>query len=380
VAKNVLLYGDCERSAAMRHEVPVGVGDAFLLAEIGGQTYVMVNRLESERIARVRPDAELIDIADLGFYELAPKSDGRDALWLELMSRFVKRIGLRDAVVDYEFPLWVAERLRADGTSVAVDGEQIALRRRAKSEHELAGIRRAQRAAEAGMAAGAAVLRSAAKVGDRLQVDGRDLTAETVRAAIRDACALHGAPAGPDVMVGSAWQGTGHDPGSGPLPAALPIVIDLWPRDEESACFADMTRTFVVGGEPPDEVRRRERLVTEAFEAAQKATRPGVLGRDLHAICCDIFERQGYLTQRTGLGEDPEAGFQFSLGHGVGLMVHEEPSLGMTGTRPLVVGDVLAFEPGLYSSELGGVRFEDLLLVTEDGCENLTRYSYSLTP
>src|SRR5271155_577527 len=84
VAKNVLLYGDCERSAAMRHEVPVGVGDAFMLAEIGGRTYVMVNRLESERIARARPDAELIDIEALGLYELAPHSDGWESLWLQL--------------------------------------------------------------------------------------------------------------------------------------------------------------------------------------------------------------------------------------------------------------------------------------------------------
>jgi Xaa-Pro aminopeptidase len=180
--------------------------------------------------------------------------------------------------------------------------------------------------------------------------------------------------------VVSIWQGTGHEPGSGPLPAGLPIEVDLWPQDEESSCWADMTRTFVVGGEPPEEVLRQERLVREAIEAVRAAARPGISGRELHAMTCDVFEREGYRTQRTGPGDDPQEGFQFSLGHGVGLSVHEDPSLGQSGRDPLVVGDVLAIEPGLWQRDVGGVRFEDLILITEDGCETLTDYSYELSP
>jgi len=180
--------------------------------------------------------------------------------------------------------------------------------------------------------------------------------------------------------VASVWQGTGHDPGTGPLPAGLPIQVDLWPRDEASGCWADMTRTFVVGGEPSDEVRRQEQLVREVFEHVQAAAKPGVTGRELHAITCDVFEREGYRTQRTGPGDDPNEGFQFSLGHGVGLQVHEDPSLGQAGHAPLVAGDVIAIEPGLWDREVGGVRFEDLLLITDDGCQTLTNYPYDLTP
>ena len=79
-------------------------------------------------------------------------------------------------------------------------------------------------------------------------------------------------------------------------------------------------------------------------------------------------------------GDHPDEGFLFSLGHGVGLGLHEAPGLGQAGTTPLVVGDVIAVEPGLWQRDVGEVRFEDLLLVTEQGCETLTRYPYDLAP
>ncbi|MGH2928635.1 MAG: M24 family metallopeptidase, partial [Solirubrobacteraceae bacterium] len=171
----------------------------------------------------------------------------------------------------------------------------------------------------------------------------------------------------------------GHEPGSGPLPAGLPIQVDLFPRDEASGCWADMTRTFVVGepaGDHAQRIAEQERLVRDALEQARAAIRPGVTGRELHGATCDLFEAAGWATQRTG-GED---GFQFALGHGVGLEVHEAPGLGLSGREPFVAGDVVAIEPGLWDAEIGGVRLEDLLLVTEDGCETLTDFPYELTP
>jgi Xaa-Pro aminopeptidase len=222
-------------------------------------------------------------------------------------------------------------------------------------------------------------MRAAVPEGDKLVIEGEVVTAERVREALRAACAEHGAPAPPDVIVASVWQGFGHEAGSGPLPANLPIQIDLWPRDEASGCWADMTRTFVVG-EVDDATRAQEALVAEAFFKVRDAVRPGITGRELHAMTCDVFEAAGHRTQRTGPGDDPNEGFQFSLGHGIGLEVHEDPGMGQSGRSPLVAGDVLAVEPGLWEREIGGVRYEDLLLVTEDGCEVLTDYPYDLTP
>jgi Xaa-Pro aminopeptidase len=377
---DLLLFGDTERSPALRHEIPIAIGDPLLYAETGGRRVIAASSLESDRLAAACPGAELVDDHDLGFLELLKSGLTRDEVVVEMISRAVKQIGVREAIVDFDFPLGMAERLRADGVVLTVDDPAVIQRRRAKSDAELGGIRRAQAAAEAGMAAAAELLRTAEPVDGTLHVHGSPLLAEQVRAALRDACAAGGAPAPPDVIVASVHQGTGHDPGMGPLPARLPIQIDLWPRDERSSCWADMTRTFVVGGEPPEEVRRQERLVHEVFDAVRAAARPGISGRDLHAVACDIFEREGYPTQRTGPVAHDEEGFMFSLGHGVGLRVHEDPSLGQAGHDPLVAGDVIAVEPGLWRREVGGVRFEDLLRITGEGCETLTRYPYDLAP
>jgi Xaa-Pro aminopeptidase len=348
----LVLWGDTVRSAALRHELPLVVVDPFLFVDDGpGRRWVMSSALEAARLAEVRPDAEQVAVTDLGFRELLESGLSRPQVLLELASRMVARTGIREAVVHGDLAVAVADRLRADGIALHIDTEAVDDRRRVKSPAELDGILRAQRAAEAGMAA-----------------------------ALRAACADAGCPAPNDIIVASVRQGFGHEPGSGPLPAGLPIQIDLWPQDEETGCWADMTRTFVAAGEPPAAVRAQEELVRAALEEVRAATRPGVTGRALHALVCDRFEAAGFRTTRTGPGDDPTEGMQFSLGHGVGLEVHESPGLGQTGHRELVAGDVVAVEPGLWDRDVGGVRFEDLLLVTQDGCETLTEFPYDLTP
>lgn len=312
----LLLYGDTEHSAAMRHEVPITIGDPFLYAQSDGRTWIMSSSLEAQRLATCRPDATLLDIGELGMTELLRSGASREEIHLELASRAAAQTGIHEAIVDFAFPLAVAERLRVDGIELRVDDPAVTERRRQKSDHELAGIRRAQVAAEAAMRTAASLLGRALTSGDMLRLDGEPLTAELIRAAMRDAAWELGAMLPAEAIVASVWQGFGHEPGRGPLPAGLPIQIDLWPCDEETGCWADMTRTFVVGAEPPEEIRRQEQLVRRALEDTRASVRPGVTGRDLHAHCCELFEAEGYQTQRTGPGGDPTEGFQFSLGHG----------------------------------------------------------------
>jgi Xaa-Pro aminopeptidase len=172
----------------------------------------------------------------------------------------------------------------------------------------------------------------------------------------------------------------GHDEGSGPVSAGEPIVVDLYPQDAVSGCFADMTRTFCLG-EPPTELLGYHARCREALERVVPLIGPGVTGRALYDAVCDFFEGHGHATQRSKVeGEVLTDGFFHSLGHGVGLEVHEAPGLGRTGKEPFVVGDVIAVEPGLYRAGFGGCRLEDLILVTEDGCEVLTSYPYDLAP
>jgi len=379
--RGLLLAGDTERSAALRHEIPVPIIDPLLFGEVDGRRYVLTTRLESERIRRELPDAEVLDYFDLGYKDFVATGMTMNEAGREVEVRAVQRMGLTEATVPGEFPLALADRLRDEGIKLTVDEKAVALRRRSKTAVEIEGIRCAVRAAEAGLAAASDLLLRAEPGSEaRLELDGEPLLAEEVRAAIREASAERGAPCPPDIIVASVWQGNGHEPGSGALPAGLPIHIDLWPRHEESGCWADMARTFVVG-EPVAEhaqvIAEQERLVRQALDEAKAAVRPGITGRELFDATCDLFEAAGYPTQRTSDGE--ENGFQHSLGHGVGLEIHEEPGLGLSGRSPLVPGDVVAIEPGLWNERCGGFCHEDLLLVTADGDEVLTEFPYELT-
>src|SRR5207253_2621013 len=154
----LLVYGDTERSATLRHEVPIVIADPFLFVENDGSTVVLTNPLERDRIARVLPRAEILMINELGFLDLIRGGMSRDDAELEVVSRAVKRAGVRSASVPPELPVAVADRLRADGVELTVDGALFEARRRAKNAFELDGIRRAQKAADAGMAASASLL------------------------------------------------------------------------------------------------------------------------------------------------------------------------------------------------------------------------------
>ena len=277
------------------------------------------------------------------------------------------------------FPVAHADYLRANGVDVVVDREVFDNRRRSKNETEIAGIRRAQRACEAALDAARELLRKAQPNGAGLEVDGKALTCERIKRVIEDVFADHEVD-GSDMIVSHGPQtAVGHNSGSGQIVANEPIVFDLFPKDKATGCYSDMTRTYVVG-EPSDEVKEWYALVKRALETSTADVKPGVNGRALFELVCDQFQEAGYKTQ---LNKDPgevlEDGFFHSLGHGVGLEVHELPSMGRTG-QDLVPGDVITIEPGLYRSGYGGLRLEDIVLVTKDGHEVLTDYPYDLAP
>lgn len=379
---DVLIWGDTERSPTLRHELPLAIGDAFLYLEANGRRVVVTNPLEDERIAVAAPEIERLLGEELGRDELIAAGLARAQIDRELCVRAASHLGITRALVPADFPLALADRLRAEGIELTVDAEEFETRRRRKNEAQMAGIRRATEAALAGMARAAAVLREAQIADGELRLEGSTLTAETVRAAIRETCGRAGASCPPDIIVkaGSPGAPIGHDPGSGPLPPHTPIEIDLWPRDEASGCWADMTRTFV-RGEISQQLSKLHERVLEAHERACAAVRPGVRGVELYDLACDVLEAAGQPTQRTKApGETLRHGFYFSLGHGVGLEVHEAPGLGRSGRSELVAGDVIAIEPGTVDPSIGSTRVEDLIAVGEDGGERLTgSFPYALT-
>jgi Xaa-Pro aminopeptidase len=375
----ILVYADSLRSPEMRHEVPIAVPDPFLYAERDGKGSVVASSFELGRINEVAPHLEVLPLEEFGLDELYAQGLTRDEIELEVILRAARRFGLERASVPATFPLEVADHLRANGVEVKADRELFIGRRRVKNEGELAGIRRAQRAAEGAMEAARELLRAAEPQNGGLVVDGEPLTCERLKLAVEQVFTEHGVFADEFIVSHGAQTAIGHDMGSGPIAPNEPICLDLFPRDRESGCYADMTRTFVVG-EPSDELREYHKLCREALDRAVAAVKPGIPGKDLNRLACDVFEEHGFPTLLSKQpGEVLKDGFYHSLGHGVGLEVHEEPALGR-GPGDLVAGDVIAVEPGLYRNGYGGCRLEDLVRVTEDGAEILTDYPYDLKP
>jgi Xaa-Pro aminopeptidase len=376
---DVLMYGDTMRSPELRHEVPVLIPDAFLYAEKDGRRVVILHSLEIPRVRTDAPELEIIPVEQLGTDELFAQGLKGWEVELETAVRGCRELGIERAAVPPSFPLAHADHLRANGVEVTVDRDLFNERRRAKNATEIAGIRRAQRACEAALDASRELLRRAQPNGAGLEVDGEPLTSERIKRVIEDVFADHGVE-GSDMIVSHGPQtAVGHNMGSGQIAPNEPIVFDLFPRDRATGCYSDMTRTYVVG-EPSDEVKEWHALVKRALETSTADVKPSVNGRALFEGVCDQFQAAGYKTQlNKEPGEVLEDGFFHSLGHGVGLEVHELPSLGRAG-HDLVPGDVITIEPGLYRSGYGGVRLEDIVLVTEDGHEVLTDYPYDLAP
>ena len=298
---------------------------------------------------------------------------------IRTVGAFLADHGVDSVAVPRSFPTGTADGLRDRGFSVTVESDGIVEEIRAtKTDWELERIRATQTANEAAMATAEELIASAdvADDGTLVDDDGEALTSERVKEEIEVTLLRHGCGLDDTIVACGADGADPHDRGSGPLRADELIVIDIFPRDKETGYFADMTRTFA-RGDPGEEARRRYEVTAEAYEAALEAVEPGVTGTDVHDVACDVIEDAGYATLRS----DPETdtGFIHSTGHGVGLDIHEQPSVSPAGEE-LEPGHVLTIEPGIYDPAVGGVRIEDLVVVTEDGYENLTDYRVALEP
>ena len=373
----ILIIGDTMRNPELRHEVPLGIPDPFVYAEVEGRRIVAISAMEATRVEALGIGLEVRPTEEFGADEIRRSGLDVHEAAKQLNLRIVKGLGIDRATVPRGFPLGFADALRAAGVELTVDQELFDDRRRRKSEHELAGIRRAQKAAEAGVAVARDLLGRSERVNGGLSVDGETLTCELLKERIQAEFLRHGALAEEMIVSHGPQTAVGHDMGSGAIGANDVVLLDLFPVDLESACYADLTRTLAVG-DAPDEIPEWHALCGEALELAAAEVRPGADGRAIHRLASEFFAERGFPTLLTKPeGEVLRDGFYHGLGHGVGLEVHEAPGLGMLG-QELVAGDVITIEPGLYRHGFGGVRVEDLLLVTEDGYERLTDCPYDL--
>lgn len=314
--------------------------------------------------------------SDFDYESLLEKYDNGEAR-ARVLEAFLDEHGVESVATPPRFPLQTADQLRSRGIDVTPDERGVITEIRAtKTDEEVEHIREAQRANEAAMAAAQELIETATVDDDgQLVHDGEVLTSERVKEEIEVTLLRHGCGLDEAIVACGSDAADPHDRGTGPLYAGESIIIDIFPWNKRTKYHADMTRTFC-HGEPADEtVREWYDLTQEAKEAALAAIEPGATGEEVHAAACDVYEDAGEPTLRT----DPrtETGFIHSTGHGLGLDVHELPSVSPSGGE-LEPGHVITIEPGLYDPEVGGVRIEDFVVVTEDGYENLADYEERL--
>jgi Xaa-Pro aminopeptidase len=376
-----LLHGDSVHGLELRHEIGEPIMDPITFIEHDERRIAVVSDLEEPILAK-REDVidDLWNVEDFGFSDLLKdRSIPEHLVEPEIVLRVLQKLGVARVSVPASFSALLLDYLRGKGIEVEVEPVVWADRRRRKAPWELEGIERAQRAAETALLSAARMLREAEPTNDgRLRFEGEILTAELIRLAMEAELLASGGES-QEIMIhaGDACL-QGHDLGMGPILPDTSCIIDCFPRDRRTGVYSDMTRTFVVGEASP-ELRRLHADCVAALEIAYSAIRPGK--DDAFAQVARYFESQGYPTQLSHKGPGSlKRGFRHSLGHGVGLDVHEHPWMGRRSEK-FVVGDVVAVEPGLYFEGVGGVRLEDTVLVTPEGIETFTDpYPYDLEP
>jgi len=357
------------------------VGDPVALVEIpdgSGQRSVLILRDIEMHRARQSANADQVG-CPADFTPEGGLSGDRETATAQAAAECLRREGVTSVVADRTLPLIFAEFLSRAGIAVECDTEIWVADRRRKTDEEIEHLRTSQGVTEEAMRYACETVASAeARSGGVLHHDGEPLTSERVRVLIdhflmdRDfinsRSIVAGGPAGADC----------HNMGSGNLLTGSPVIIDIFPRSRSTRYWGDCTRT-VVHGEIPEAIQEMHATVRKAKAAGEAAVAPGVTGEDVHRATIGVIQQDGY---ETGLptedAPDSYCAMTHGTGHGVGLDVHEPPLLDFKGPE-LLLGDALTIEPGLYRRDMGGVRVEDMVIVTPNGCINLNQLSEGLT-
>jgi Xaa-Pro aminopeptidase len=377
-AAPLLFYADGYKFPDVFHLTNFLSPDPIIALEDGKEIVVVANSLEEARVRKQSRATSVFNIDAFGAKELSARGISREELDANVIARFLASRGTKKVAVAAYFPLGMAERLRGLGIELEVAND-LGERRRAKRPDEIEALEAAQRATEDAWQKGVDALKRTTAGKDKvLQLDGAPFTAERLRAIVEGRLLELGYASDGAIIAPGPQAADPHMIGTGPIHQGEPVVMDIFPQHKTTRYWADMTRT-VSKGEPPADIVKMYEVVKRAQDAGIKALRPGVTGRSIHEMVEDIIFAAGYDTLRPGQQHGSRTngalprGFIHGLGHGVGLEIHEAPSVGRGGTSPLMVGDVVTVEPGVYDPEIGGVRLEDMLVITETGSRNLTR-------
>ena len=357
----LLLVADSERNADMLYATGLFVPDPFIYLKNNQAVHLVLHDLEMDRTAKHLPDATIHSFSKLR--EQTAQSGISNPNIGHIAGRLLNNLGISQVRVPANFPFGVAEIIRETWPDISLSSDCPFPKRAVKSPAEIRKIQQILRLTQEGLHAGISLIRNAKiKKDGRLWHQGRPLTSEKVRAAIHTTIGSLGGLPSNTIVAGGSQACDPHERGSGPLKAHLPILIDVFPRSEATGYFGDLTRT-VVKGRASESVRRIYQSVLQAQQTALNAIRSGAKARKIHAAVEGAFESLGYKTERRN---NHMQGFFHGTGHGLGLELHEAPSIGKISFDTLQTGNVVTVEPGLYYSEIGGVRIEDVTLIQED--------------
>ncbi len=367
--ENLLIAADSDHDADMLYAVGMFVPDPFVYLKLRGRCHVVMSDLEINRARKQAPHCKIISwsrcAAQLGRLSQKKASTAR------IIQLILREKRITSVTVPHSFPLGLAEELRALKIRVKCRPGAFFSERARKTAEEVKKISAALMMAEVGLAEGIQALKSA-KVGRnrRLIYRNNPLTAEKLRAIIDTAIVQAGGRASHTIVAGGEQGCDPHEVGHGILRARDPIILDVFPRSQKTGYFGDITRT-VVKGRAGEAVRKLFDTVERGQEIGFNALRQGAATRDIHKRVQEFFAGEGY---KTGQHNGRMHGFFHGTGHGVGMDIHEAPRIGPFSQDKLRAGHVVTVEPGLYYPGLGGVRLEDMALVTNNGPRNLTKF------
>lgn len=365
------MAGHTENHASLYRRIRFSVHDPVALIEWDGEAekLLILRDIEMERakqqarVTRVHCPADFTPAEGL--------SGDRATATAQAVAECLRRSGVERVSGDRFLPLIYVEMIRRVGIEVEYDSDLGVLDRRQKDEEEIACLRESQRVTEEAIERVCRLIaRSEANAEGVLVSDGKRLNSEYLRLHVDQFFLERGYTNPPSIIAGGPASSDCHNIGWGELKTSTPIIVDIFPTNRATRFCGDCTRT-VVHGDIPDEVNRMHSAVYSAKKVAIKATRVGVTGQSVHEATLATLTDFGYGT-RLPTPNDPDTycGMTCGTGHGIGLEVHEPPLLDFKGPE-LLAGDVLTIEPGLYCKAIGAVRLEDMVVVREDGCENL---------
>ncbi len=363
---NTLLIASSESDSNIYYASGFLAPDSFVYLATKGKTYLLMSDLE---VDRARAQSKVDHVLSYSDYEVIAKQNGGATPFIAVVAVLLKEQGITDLAVPFNFPLEYGDALRALGYVLTIKKEPFFEARAIKTADEVIAIRNAQIAVELAFDEVVDLLRNAKIKGNHIYSEGVLLTSELVRKKLHLKMMENGCGAEHTIVACGVDACDPHNVGTGPLRANEPIIFDIFPRSIETRYFADMSRT-VVKGVATDPLKKLYDTVLEGQELGIARVRAGANGKAIHEEINVLFENRGY---KTGRVNGRMEGFFHGTGHGVGLDIHEPPSISRRDCL-LKKGEVVTVEPGLYYPNIGAVRIEDMVLVEENGCRNLTTY------